>query len=155
MAVKEENKILDLNISGIKKTSFRVNGDNDSILELNLSDLGIGERLEKGYANLQEIVQSLSKISDKDENFMSEFKKADEKMRKELDYIFDSNVSEVCGKGGTMYDLKNGEFRFESILNALTSLYTNNLNDEYNKTKARIQKHTGKYTKSGKSGKRG
>jgi len=155
MSLTDENKVIDLDISGIKKTSFRINGDNDSILELNLSDLGIAERLEKGYTNLQEIVQSLSKISDNDENFMSEFKKADEKMRKELDYIFDSNVSEVCGKGGTMYDLKNGEFRFESILNALTSLYTNNLNDEYNKMKARIQKHTGKYTKSGKSGKRG
>ena len=154
MAV-EENKILDLNISGIKKTSFRINGDNDAILELNLSDLGIMERLENGYKNLQEIVQGMSNISDKDDNFMTEFKKADKKMREQLDYIFDSNVSEVCGKGGTMYDLKDGEFRFESILNALTSLYANNLNEEYKKMKARIQKHTGKYTKSGKSGKRG
>lgn len=157
MSLTDENKVIDLNIDGIKKTSFRINGNNDAILELNLSDLGIGERLEKGYENLQSIIKDISKVSEKDENFTEEFKKADQKMREQLDYIFDSNVSEVCGKNGTMYDVKNGEFRFESILNALTALYANNLNDEYKKMKERIKKHTEKYTntKSGKSGKRG
>ena len=154
MALKEDN-IIDLNIDGIKKTQFRINGRNDCILELNLSDLGIAERLEKGYKNLQEELSRISELP-KDADTYTELKKADEAMRKELDYIFDSNVSEICGKGGTMYDLTNGEFRFEAILNALTKLYNDRLNEEYKAMKARIQKHTGKVTgKSGKSGKRG
>lgn len=156
MALTDENKIIDLNIEGIKKTRFRINGNDGAILELNLSDLTIGERLEKGYENLNKELSRILSLP-KDADSYKELKEADKAMRKELDYIFDSNVSEVCGKGGTMYDLKNGEFRFESILNALTKLYSDKLNEEYKLMKARIKKHTEKYTntKSGKSGKRG
>ena len=45
---KINDEIIDLNIDGIKKQRFRINGDPDSIIELNLSDLNIRERLEKG-----------------------------------------------------------------------------------------------------------
>jgi len=159
MALTDENKVsgvIDLNIEGIKKTPFRINGRDDSILELNTSDLGIAERLEKGYENIQKELQRIAALGE-DADLSAELKKADKVMRDELDYIFDSNVSEVCGKGGTMYDPINGSYRFELIINALTNLYSTNLNDQYKKMKARIQKHTEKYvnTKSGKSGKRG
>jgi len=155
MALVDSN-IVDLNIDGIKKTQFRINGRDDSILELNLSDLGIGERLEKGYEVIQKELTRIAELDD-NANISAELKKADKVMRDELDYIFDSNVSEVCGKGGTMYDPVDGSYRFEHIINALTNLYSNNLNDQYKKMKVRIQKHTDKYvnTKSGKSGKRG
>lgn len=153
---KKVDGVIDLNIDGIKKTKFRINGNNNAILELNLSDLSIAERLETGYKNLQKELEGISKLPE-DADITAELKKADQAMRKELDYIFDSNVSEVCGSGGSMYDMKNGEFRFESILNALTNLYSEALNEEYQKMKTRIQQHTDKYvkTKSGKSGKRG
>lgn len=156
MALADENKIIDLNIDGIQKSQFRINGRDDSILELNISDLNIGERLEKGYENLQKELVRISELPEDDIDLVRELKKADEVMRKELDYIFDSNVSEICGKGGTMYDPINGSYRFEIIINALTKLYSDNLNEEYKKMKSRIQKHTKKYVgKSGKSGKRG
>lgn len=156
MALTDNNKVVDLNIEGIQKTPFRINGRDDQILELNTSDLMIGERLEKGYENIQKEIERLSKLGN-DADSVEEFKKADEVMRRELDFIFDSNVSEVCGRGGTMYDPINGSYRFELIINALTNLYSSNLNEQYRKMKARIQKHVEKYTgtKSGKPGKRG
>lgn len=164
MALLDEKKVvedtatsdvIDLNIDGIKRTSFRINGDNNSILQLNLSDIGLAERLEKGYTKIQQELTRLSGLPE-DSDFTAELKKADKLMRTQLDYIFDSNVSEVCGKGGTMYDLKNGSYRFEHIITALLRLYDNSISEEYAKMKKRIQKHTEKYVpKATKSHKKG
>lgn len=151
----DKNQLIDLNIDGIKKTQFRINGRNDLILELNLSDIEIGNRLQEGYERIQESMKELSTLPE-DADMLAELKKIDEQLRKELDYIFDSNVSEICGTGGAMYEVKNGEFRFESILNSLTKLYADNINEEYKKMKKRIQDHTSQYTgNSKKSRKRG
>ena len=151
-----ENKPIDLNIDGIKKTAFRINGDNNSILELNLSDVNIGERLEKGYIKLQQELEKIATIPDDDTDAYEELKKADKVMREQLDYIFDSNVSEVCGKGGSMYDPKDGSYRFEHILSTLLKLYDESINREYALMKKRIDKHTGSYVrKATKSHKKG
>lgn len=164
MALLDENKsvdntvnsgVVDLKIDGIKKTAFRINGDNNSILELNLSDLNLADRLKTGFDKIQEELTRISKLSD-DADATAELKKADKIMREQLDYIFDSNVSEVCGKGGSMYDVKDGSYRFEHILTALIKLYDKNINAEYEKMKKRIQKHTTKYVpKATKSHKKG
>lgn len=138
-----DDKIIDLNLDGIQKQKFRINGDDNAILELNTSDLGIADRLEKGYKVLVEETKKIAEADD--ENLTKVLAEADKVMREQLDYIFDSNVSEVCGKGGSMYDPVNGSFRFEHIINGLTKLYSDNLNNEYQKMKDRIQKHTGKY----------
>lgn len=141
-----EDNIIDLNIDGIKKQRFRINGDPKAIIELNLSDLNISDRLEKGFAKLQEKMSEISNLSGEDENLSELLNKANTEMCEWLDYIFDSPVSEVFSKGGSMYDPKDGMFRYEHIIDGLTKLYTDNLNQEYKKMRARIQKHTEKYT---------
>ena len=150
MALTDENKkpvddIVDISIDGIKKQKFRINGDPKAIIELNLSDLNIYNRLEKGMAELQATMSEIAKLPDDDE-LSDKLKAADGKMREWIDYIFDSPVSEVVGKGGTMYDPFNGMFRYEHIIDGLTKLYTNNINAEYKKLRLRLQKHTEKYT---------
>ena len=163
MALLDENKatttaptnVIDINIEGVKKTAFRINGRNDSILELNLSDVHMVERLEKGYKIIQEELTRVANLPDTD-NVIEELDKADKIMREQLDYIFDSNVSEVCGKGGSMYEPYNGSYRFEHILTTLLKLYNDNLSAEYEKMKKRIEQHTNKYVgKATKSHKKG
>ena len=48
---------------------------------------------------------------------------------------------------GSMYDLFNGKFRFEHIIEKLSDLYGNNMKDEFKAVNARVKKHTAKYTK--------
>ena len=139
------NNVIDINIGGATKSKFRINGDDNAILELNLSDLNIADRLEKGYKNIHELLLDMSKLDTDNDNLSEELHKADKKMREQLDYIFDSNVSEVCCKSGTMYDVVDGKYRFEHIADSLTKLYSNNLNKEYQNLKSRIQKHTEQY----------
>lgn len=149
MALTDEiktNDIIDINIDGIKKQKFRINGDPQSVIELNLSDLNISDRLEKGIEKLQEEMSKISGMDSEDENLSEMMKKADEVMCNWIDYIFDSPVSAVFSKAGSMYDPLDGMFRYERIIDGLTKLYTDNLNQEYKKLRTRVQKHTDKYT---------
>ena len=150
--------IQDLNLSAIKKKKFRINGDSNKILELNTSDLTITSRLSKAYERLtnymDEVGKILSKLPD-DEDDVAEvedtineqLKAIDDKMRKEIDFIFDAPVSKVCADGGSMYDPFDGMFRFEHIIDALSKLYETNLNSEFSKMKKRVSAKTSKYTK--------
>ncbi len=144
MALTDNQNIIDINIDGIEKTKFRINGGD--IIELNLSDLGITDRLNKGVKKLEDEMREIANLPES-EDFAEKLAEADKSMKECIDYIFDSPVSAVCAKGGTMYDPINGMFRYERILDALTKLYKDNINAEYKKIHNRIEKHTDKYTK--------
>ena len=159
--VPAEDQILDIDLSVTRRKRFRIDGDSNRILELNLSDMGIVSRLKDAYPKLvklsQDATEEMADITgdeESDENLQESLTKTagvldriDKEMRGQIDYIFDSNVSELCAPSGSMYDPFNGKFRFEHILNIITSLYESNLNDEYKKMTKRAQKHTSKYIK--------
>lgn len=154
--VAEEN-IIDVDLSAIKKQRFRINGDNNKILELNTSDMGIISRLDEVYPkllDLQNEVASLADTTDEgadDATLLSstakKLNKIDAEMRNALDYIFQANVSETCGSEGSMYDPIDGVFRYEYIIEILSKLCTNNLESEFKKMKSRIDKQASKYNK--------
>ena len=157
--VTAPNDVVDVDLSIVKKKKFRINGDNTKILELNVSDMGILGRLDESYTklmDLQDKVANLAEINEEanDREILSSTAKKlneiDKEMRDLLDYIFQSNVSEICGSEGSMYDPIEGTFRYEHIISSLVKLYENNLNTEFAKMKKNISKHTAKYTKSRK-----
>lgn len=152
--------VVDIDLSVIRKKRFRVDGDDSRILELNTSDLNILSRLKEAYPKLVELADNAFKTlpevdsTIEDYDFMTDkatqetidaLQNADVEMRKLMDYIFDSNVSEVCAPDGSMYDPINGGFRFEHIINVLAPLYETNVNTELAKMATRVKKHTDKY----------
>ena len=156
--VADEN-IIDIDLSAIKKQKFRINGDNNKILELNTSDMGILARLEEAYPKLMTLQDKVASLADTDleaeddvllSSTANKLTDIDRDMRDTLDFIFQSNVSEICGSEGSMYDPIDGVFRYEYIIETLTKLYENNLESEFSKMKSRIDKHTSKYTKKRK-----
>lgn len=147
-----EDKIIDIDLSATSKKKIRINGDNNKILEINTSDLGLLGRLEETYPKLNKLSQeaslALSETNEEDTQKIAEIlANINTEMCKYLDYIFDSNVSELCSDGGTMYDLFNGKFRFEHIIEVLGEQYETNLKSEIHKAQQRLKKHTSKYTK--------
>lgn len=147
------NDIIDISIDAIKRTRFRINGNNDSIIELNLSDMGAIQRLDDGLKELKQDMSEIADLSTDDEEFGNKLKAINDKMCATVDKIFDYPVSAVCSKGGTMYDLYDGMFRYEHIIDSLSKLYTNNLNEQFRKFRKRIEKYTDKYTAQPKSSK--
>ena len=139
-----EETVQDLNLGAIAKTRFRIDGDSSRILELNLSDMGIIPRLEAELKTLHKLVTTRFSTDELDPSVIEE---VDKEMRASVDRIFQTNASEVCAPDGTMVDPINGQLRYEHIIDALTKLYEENINNEYKKMNERIKKHTAKYTK--------
>lgn len=140
---------VDLDISAIRKKRVRVNNDNDRIIELNVSDINIMNRLEVAYDKLNKMLEEVyneAKTPEDPDNISEEetaemqktLSEIDMRMREQVDYIFDYPVSEACLYGGSMWDPIDGEFRYEHIISALLGLYENNLNAEFNKMKSRV-----------------
>lgn len=147
--------VVDIELPQIKKARFRINGDSKKILELNTSDMGIVKRLNEVYPKLQELAKKATtfneeELKDNSDEALAKFAEKlddiDKDMRNLVDELFQSNVSEVCCDDGTMYDLYGGMMRFEHIISKLSELYENNFKNEFNKVRARIKKHTSKYT---------
>lgn len=157
--VNEEPVVdVDIDLSPIRKKRFRINGDNDRILELNVSDLNIFVRLNEAYPKLDTLAhEAVEKLPDFDnetddketlDKISKVLKEIDDEMRRLIDFIFDAPVSKVCAPDGSMYDPFNGKLRFEHIMDTISALYENNLNAEVKKMTQRVNKHTAKYTKS-------
>lgn len=154
-----EPEVVDVDLGFVEKKKFRINGDYNRMLELNVSDLNIMRRIKEGYPKLlklfdeaQEKVSNIPETSDKLEElgyFADRLTEIDAEMRKIIDFIFDTNASEVCAPSGTMYDPVGGEFRFQRIIDKLTNLYSTGLNAEFKQFKTNVEKKTSKYTKKG------
>lgn len=158
MALLEDNKVtdnvIDIDLSITAKKRFRIDGDNDRILELNVSDMSIISRFKDIYPRLEKLAvdaQGFQSINEDDENALDQmadkFTSIDTEMRKLVDDIFQSEVSKVCAPEGSMYDPFNGKFRFEIILEKLIDLHTSNIREEFKRMETKVAKHTAKYTK--------
>lgn len=154
---EKEDEIIDIASPVMSKKRFRLDGDNNRILELNISDLFIVDRLNKIYPKLQKYAKEAGeKLTEKPEGEDTEaalervsasLKDIDAKMRGLLDEMFDSKVADVCAPSGSMYDPVKGKFRFEHIIEMLSGLYENNFRKEFKEMSTRIEKHTNKYVK--------
>lgn len=151
-----ESEIGNIDLSSTRKKRFTIDGDPNRILELNTSDLTIVNRLEEVYPHLLDLSRkAMSQLPDDVDvttqdglRTLSEvLNDIDAEMRGNLDYIFDSNVSQVCAPSGSMYDPFDGKFRFEHIIEKLSDEYENNMKKEYRRISAKVQKHTSKYVK--------
>ena len=153
----KEPEVEDVDLGFVEKKRFRIAGDYNRMLELNVSDLNITARLKTDYPKLkalmaeaQEKITSIPEDED-DEKVLAELAdrltEIDSKMRELIDHIFDTNASEVCAPSGNMFDPVGGQWRFERIIDKLTTLYTTGLDKEFQQLKNRVEKKTNKYTK--------
>lgn len=149
-------EIIDIDLGFVEKQKFRIGGDDGRILELNVSDLNIAQRLKIGYPQLTALLQDAQKqiegISEDTDDFEAlgmiadKLTNIDERMRQIIDYIFDTNASEICAPSGNMFDPVDGDFRYELILAKLTALYAGGLDKEFEAMKKKVAKKTSKYT---------
>lgn len=153
----DESDIIDIELKETRKKRFRLDRDNNRIIELNTSDLTLFKRLEEVYPRLLKFVNEAQEAIDSGETEEETTDKAieqlsiiDGKMRELIDYVFNSDVSSKVAPEGSMYDLFNGKFRFEYVIEKLLDLYDKNFNQEYEALKKNVSKHTGKYTKKRK-----
>lgn len=144
-------KVIDLNLSDIKKQRIRINGDDSKIVEINLSDMGVMDRLQHVYNKLVELANQYHLDNEDEETdtaiIIEQLKSIDAEMRKLVDYTFNANVSAICAEDGTMADPINGQFRFEYIIEKFLGLYDMHFTAEFKKMSAKVNQRTKKYTR--------
>ena len=152
-----ENNVIDIDLSALRKKRIRINGDDNKIIELNVSDMGVITRLQEAYdrlislANTYNLQEEESKAEADDGSFdeakaIETLRVLDTEMRELIDFIFQANVSEVCADDGTMADPINGQFRFEHIIEKFLAVYDKNFTEEFKKMSRNVKKRTNKYT---------
>ena len=148
------NNIIDIDLSVTRKKRFRIDGDDNRVIELNTSDMTILNRLDEADRQLRELADKanfeLADVEDENRDIVKELLATDKQMREIIDYLFDAPVSDVCAPDGSMYDPFNGKYRFEHIMEALFIQYENNIAEEIKKMRKNVQKHTSKYTNTKK-----
>lgn len=145
-----ENNIIDIDLSALRKKRIRIDGDDNKIIELNTSDMGVMERLQSAYSQLIELANSYhfteEETQDDTDSMISALAEIDKKMCELVDYIFNAKIAEICSSDGTMADPFNGQFRFEYIIGKFLALYDENFTQEFKKMSKNVKKHTDKYT---------
>lgn len=152
--VSERAVDMDLDLSATRKKRIRIDGDDNRIIEINTSDMNIIQRLDV-------LSDRMNKLSDKfiDIKFGNEpegeepsiedteeaIRVIDRELRDIIDELFQSKVSDICAPDGTMWDMFNGSFRYEIIMEQLLNLYADNIQAETKKTMERLHKYTDKY----------
>lgn len=153
---KNINNIIDIDLSEIRKKRIRIDGDDSRIVEINISDMGVMDRLQNAYnqllslANEYHLAEEEETSEDEDTEIakiIETLKDLDVKMRELVDYVFNANVSEMCVQDGTMADPVNGQFKFEYIIEKFLALYDKNFDMEFKKMSKSVSKHTNKYTR--------
>lgn len=149
---KKINGVTDIQLNVDNRKQFRINGDDTRIIELDISDIGILNRLRESYPRLQELSIKGFETDDGDnENvklgeFMDSLNAINDEMMGIMDYIFDSKVAKICADGKPLYNMVGGRFIFEIILDTLFSLYSDNIRTEFGQMSQRMKAHTDKYT---------
>lgn len=148
------NNIIDIDLSVTRKKRFRIDGDDNRVIELNTSDMTILNRLDEADRQLRELADKanfeLADVEDENRDIVKELLATDKQMREIIDYLFDAPVSDVCAPDGSMYDPFNGKYRFEHIMETLFVQYENNIAEEIKKMRKNVQKYTSKYTNTKK-----
>ena len=160
-----KNNVVDISLDAAERRPVRFNNDDNRVVYLNVTDIGIVTRMSNIIPKLKEEQAKASKIMDdidandndsedkiiKDMSILSErLSELDKNMRNLLDEMFDAPVSAAAAPSGSMYDPIEGTFRYEYIADKLITLFGDNIEAEYKKAEKRIATHTAKYTKGKK-----
>lgn len=147
----ELDNVIDIELGELQKKKFRLDRDNNRVIELNTSDISVVKRLEEVYPKMLDMVDKAhTDIANNPEGTIDTVLDINKEMKKLLNYAFDSDVADKACPNGTLYDPINGKFRFEYIMERLIALYDENFRNEFNLMKKRVGKHTSKYTKKRK-----
>lgn len=124
--------------------TFTINNDPNRFIQINTTDLGILERLEKAQKNLEHLQKEaeIKQASNTDGLQYSILGEIDKAIREQINYIFGSDVSTPAFGTAYCFSTCNGSPIFENFLNALIPEIEKDVTVESKKTQANISKYT-------------
>lgn len=126
---------------------YTIEDKNGTVLgkfEMNPADM----ELVKRYEHVAEAVSHIADDVDESKDIVDIVKETEEKLNNQIDYLFNSNVSQIFFSITSPFTvLPNGEFFVENVLNAIGSLIEAETGKRFKKVQTKIGKYTSKYHK--------
>lgn len=134
-------KNLDIN-KGYK--SYTINGDEGAVITVKTTDFGIIDRLTRVRENIGRIVAELEKVEEsaKTETYLNALNDADQKVKVELDEVFDSPVSAAVFGNMNCLSFAGGQPVALNFLEVIIPEITKDLEQEQKTSSAKISKYT-------------
>lgn len=137
-----------LNINnGIRE--FTINGDENKVLRVNTSDLNLAKRAKKAQKELSLIADECMNI---DENMsidesIAKLDALDTKVKNTVDYIFNSNASDIVFGEMSSVSICDGQPVFQNFLDAIIPEIEKDTQAEIKKSQRNIKKYTSQVKK--------
>lgn len=159
-------EVKDINLNIDTKQQFSINGDATKIVEIDTQDLGIVTRLSESVKKMSDIQERWNKLAEKstaiskmkDEEitldevaeFSDQFADLELEMRAIVDDIFDcEGMCDTILGNTSIFSLKDGEFKYNIIIDKFTSLYEKAIKSEVAKIdRNKVSKKTSKYIRN-------
>ena len=126
---------------------YTIEDKNGTVLgkfEMNPADV----ELVKRYEHVAEAVSHIADNVDESKDIVDIVKEMEEELYKQIDYLFNSNVSQSFFSITSPFTvLANGEFFVENVLNAIGKLIEAETGKRFEKVQTKISQYTSKYHK--------
>jgi hypothetical protein len=140
-----QNLIID---DGLKE--FSINNDPNKVIRFNPADFGIIERINNAYKEIEKVQNEVPDIElnndgspvDMLSNAAEVVSKVSNTIKKQIDYIFDSPVSDVVFGNQSPLSMVKGVPYYERFLNAVVPIIEKEVKAEQEASRKRIEKYT-------------
>ena len=153
---------INLNLSTKKK--FTLDGDPDRVIELDISDINIIDRATIAFRNIEKLQadwealpvpgdiegedDNLAERFSEIEDFSEKFSEIENKLKQEINFMFDSDISDTIFGTSSPFSIINGKFKFQHTVDVLMSLYENQIQSDIKKiNRPKVVNKTQRYIK--------
>lgn len=140
------SEINEIVIDDGKKTYTIKNMDGEVVgrFRFNPTDINIRKRYSLVVSELENIGNRLSEIED--DNIDDVLDRAEEDIKAQIDFLFDSNVSsEFFSITSPFSIMANGEYFFVNVIDCIAKIVESETGERMKKLKAKVSKYTKKY----------
>jgi hypothetical protein len=140
--------------------TYSINGDESKVIRVNVTDFNLLKRLEEAQDNIERELARYGDIeinpdgSSANEDTISLVAYMDAYIKKQIDYIFDSDISSVVFGNSSCLSMSGGEMFFARFLDAIVPEIEAAVKEEQKASQKRVSKYTKAAQSVKKSGKK-
>lgn len=118
------------------------------VIEFFPSDVNLPKRLDVGWKHIKEYLDNvqpeLEKAGNDIDSISDIMSETDAKIKEQMDYIFDTNISGIFGNTNFVTPTRSG-FLIENIMNGLIPFIEREIKEAFKNTEQHIGKYTQRY----------
>lgn len=134
---------INFEIGNYKK--YAVNGDENNVIKIDVSDLAFVDRFKKAYSEIKEYTNEIENVTDPDENILVEM---DAKTREIINKAFDEDVCQKAfGNKNCFSVATNGKPGLINFLEAFIPIIEQDFKSAFQAKQIKIEEKTDKYIK--------